>query len=129
MSLVEEVIDLRWRGYSRAAIRKALNLDHEELRSLLYQAQLVRQVTGLAGRSLSAPSSELLSAIEDLPHDRCRYIELDVEDPDARPCGRPISTVHLVRGRRHVERRSSWCAEHHAVVYSEVSENVRRFIV
>jgi hypothetical protein len=77
-------------------------------------------------RAALAPpaSAELVCAFNDTPVGRCTYIEADLHDPAARPCGEPCCTVE-VNGSK---RRSAWCGMHHLVVYPEVVQGVRRAV-
>lgn len=95
-----------------------MNLSHDDVTQGLKDSIITLQGRGLSSGGVAA---ELLDAIAATPPSRCMWIEGDLHDPTARPCGGTCVTVVTVEGE---ERRSSWCPQHHLRVFVVAAEKV-----
>lgn len=125
-ALKDSILDLQAEGLSSGEVARRLGIESYQARSVAKRAGSPFGGLQAYKRAKFAPpaSVELLAALANTPPGYCMYIEGALHDPAARPCGEPCCTV-TVNGR---ERQSSWCADHHLIVYPIVAIDATRKI-
>jgi hypothetical protein len=113
---LSNILELQDLGWSSTRIARYFGEEPSMVRSAACRAgspfSLTREM--VFSPVLRRPiSDDLMTAMRELPPDRCVYIAAELNDSDARPCG---AACCIVQVKYNEPVRSSWCEVHHRVV-------------